>query len=245
MAENCTPNCYITTYKNGSKRLFFPYSAMNGGGSRQKRLCEPSEDDIKKSIARTRRKLRDLALENDFQWFGTLTNGLGVPDRDFFDLVRKKLSDYKRRSCPEFDYIIVPDRSGDNENRLHFHGFFKNLDDRFLSRAVSAKTGDFLYFKGNPVYNWNKFKDIGFSNFTKINDLNKASSYIAGYATKANWDLLSDCPRKILHSNGLKMPDVKFEYVDEQSWLGHDIQVDPNCFCMSNDFGYFVYIKKS
>ena len=244
MSSGKNPNCYVTTYHDGSKRLFFPFTNMHGGGAKRKKE-ELSEDEIKKSIARTRRLIKDLAFENEFEWFGTITNGSDCSDRDFFDKVRKKLSDYKRRSNSEFDYIIVPDRSGENQNKLHFHGFFKGIPKKELSVAISPYTGKTIKYKKLTVYNWNKFIDIGFNDFTRIKDLSKSSSYIAGYATKTKWDLLTDCPRKVLHSSGLKMPERKFIYLDENIWLGHDIQIDPNCYCMSNDFGYFIYIKKS
>ena len=185
-----------------------------------------------------------MAVENDFEWFGTLTNGSGCSDREFFDRVRKKLSDYKRKTNPDFAYIILPDRSGENENRLHFHGIFKGIPPDELKKAISPYSGKPLLWYGEEVYNWFKFKDIGFTNFTKIRDLSKVSSYVAKYATKASWQLLLDCPRKCLHSAGLKEPLHEFKYMDEEFWLSYDMQKKSDVWCGANPFGYYLYIQK-
>lgn len=237
------PNCYITEFRDGSRRIFFPFKKPNGGGGKKKDLY-PSDEKILKSIDRSKRLVRDLGFQNDFQWFGTITNGLGVSDREFFDKTRLKLSQYSRRTNPEFKYIIVPDRSGENQNMLHFHGLFKGIPLNEITSAINAKTGKQLLYKNMPVFNWNRIDGVGFNNFTEVQDIEKAAAYIAGYSAKA-FRLLPEYPRKVLHSNNLNLPKQYDAYLDEDYYLSTEFQRLPNVYCSSNEFGYFILEKKS
>lgn len=238
---NIVTNCYITEFRDGSRRIFFPFKRPNGGGGKKKDL-NPSDDKILKSIDRSKRLIRDLGFENDFKYFGTITNGLGIDDREFFDLTRHKLSDYSRRTNPEFKYIIVPDRSGENQNRLHFHGLFKGIPEDQLLKAVNPHTGEDILYKGLNVFNWDKMSGIGFTNFTEVQDIEKAAAYIAGYSVKA-FRLLPEYPRKVLHSNNLKYPEQYDAYLDEDYYLSTEFQRKEGVYCSANEFGYFILEK--
>lgn len=234
-------NCYITVFRDGSRRIFFPFKRPNGGGGK-KRSTDPTEDEMLKSIQRSKRLIVDLGFENDFKFFGTLTNGLGCSDREFFDKMRTKLSDYTRKTNPNFKYIIVPDKSGENENRLHFHGLFKGIPESELLPAINPHTNELITYNGLQVFNWDKVCGVGFNNFTEIQDLEKSAAYIAGYSTKAFREL-SDYPRKVLHSNNLTYPKQYDAYLDEEYYLSTEFQRKEGVYCSSNQFGYFIIEK--
>lgn len=137
-----------------------------------------AERSEKVSRNRTINSIYDIARSNEWEWFFTLTFN---PDKvDSFDYAAcsKKLSDWlhnMKKKAPEMKYIVVPEQH--KSGRWHFHGLFTNVDSmNFVDSGLVDKKGKIIYNVGNYR--------LGFSTATKIDDVNRASSYLCKYITK-------------------------------------------------------------
>lgn len=137
------------------------------------------EENIKRSVRRTKNKIYDIAKSNDWEWFFTLTfNDKKVNAYDY-DETTKKLSMWlnrMRKICPSMKYLLVPEPHP-TSGRWHFHGLFANVENmEFVDSGHRDKYGRTIYDVGKYRFGW--------SEATKIDDVNKASGYITKYITK-------------------------------------------------------------
>ncbi|XCP83781.1 hypothetical protein ABXS75_11905 [Roseburia hominis] len=121
----------------------------------------------------------DIAKSNRWEWFFTLTFDPEKVNSFDYSECSKKLSQWlkniKNRGNSELKYLIVPElhKSG----RWHFHGLFAGCDNmEFTDSGHRDK-------KGRVIYNIGRYK-LGFSTVTKIDDMQKACSYIVKYVSK-------------------------------------------------------------
>lgn len=98
-------------------------------------------DDIRRSMRRARRRLRDLALCNEFAWFVTLTFSPEKVDRydisDIWRRVRAWLSNNVQRRG--LAYVLVPEFHKDGA--IHFHGFVNDVLEMADSGTISGGNG--------------------------------------------------------------------------------------------------------
>lgn len=127
-----------------------------------------------KSILRSKRVLREIALANDFDYFFTQTFNSNRDDNDFLsELLQKKFKAYKRKN-KDFKYLYIFEKHKDNKS-YHIHGLVKGL-------------GDDVYINKNGYLSLRFFEDIGFNSLKKINegvdDKKKVANYILKYISK-------------------------------------------------------------
>ena len=143
------------------------------------------------SLSRTKRRIKEICLCNDFEYFVTLTVSSKNCDRFSLDecqsALKKKFEYYKRHS-KDFKYILITEKHKDGA--FHFHGMMKNIRE------------DDIYINDMGYYSNRYFDRLGYNSFSKIVDYNKCCSYIMKYITK-------DCVRNsngyvYIFSHGLK-----------------------------------------
>jgi hypothetical protein len=156
-------------------------------------LYEKKERDYEEEArVRAFRQCVEYGLNNDWQYFITITLDDKKVDSDNYDYVlRRLLKDFeniRRYYDKDFKYLLVPELSPKN-NRLHFHGLV-----RF------GKTSDQLKFDGeikylgvnkrykNRFYRFERFfKKYGASRLDEIvRDSPAIVYYIAAYLGKSN-----------------------------------------------------------
>lgn len=137
------------------------------------------ERSLLSSKNRTINSIYDIARSNEWEYFLTLTFDPDKVDSFNYDEVTKKLStwidNFKRRYAPDLKYILVPELH--KGGRYHFHGLLANIGNCSLIDSGHTDKSD------NRIYNLGQYR-LGFSTVTKINDVNRASSYIGKYITK-------------------------------------------------------------
>lgn len=198
---------YIRIYALNTKDNYF---------LRKEKTNRSSEEEIfEKSISRTKRNLRELALCNNWEYFATWTvNSLNC-DRfslsNCQQLMHKVLKAYKRIN-KDFKFLFITERH--KNGAFHFHGFVKGL-------------GDDIYTNYNGFLSVKFFDEkIGFFSLSKIRDYEKCCNYICKYITK---DCVKNEHNQIYFcSRGLK------KGVSEEL-VRFDLQAFKNCF---NDFNY-------
>lgn len=167
-----------------------------------------SRKDEKDSGKRAKDKIMDLAKSNEWGWFGTLT--LDKTKIDRYDYAKisesiKKLLHATRKRMKDVKYLIVPEQHKDGA--WHFHILL--TADGFNRELIDSGRKD---AKGRTIYNWEKY-EFGFTEFTKIDDSCRASSYLAKYVTKVN--KVPKGKKKYWSSKDLKKPTLEYTNMND------------------------------
>lgn len=146
------------------------------------------EENMRKSISRTKSHITAYAHNMEPEWFGTLTlSPEKVKDRYDMNLCRnivsKWLENIRSRKCKDMMFLVVPERHEDGA--WHFHIILSHVNE--LSFKESGKK-----YKGEPIYNLQDWR-YGFTNFTRVRDAQKTATYMSKYITKS---LISDIPNR-------------------------------------------------
>lgn len=220
----------------------------------KKRIGEPkhqsffddilTDEEIKKkkenvenaSLSRTKRRIKDICLSNDFELFATFTVNSKNCDRfslvETQELILKLFRKYRRKQKNQFlkdcifksaedlnfslfKYIIVTEHH--RNNAFHFHGMIKNIPiESFVDYTVEDAPNTYVLEKlreGKRVLHLPFFDDnIGLNTFTFIENYNKCCSYCCKYMNK---DLVkNDTNQVFFASKGLKRPEIEY-MIDE------------------------------
>lgn len=141
-------------------------------------MSAPSRSD---SVGRAKRKIFDIALLNEWDYFVTLTLDQKEIDRTNAEEVAKKFRKWLNNMVTRKDlkYIFVFEHHKDKKG-IHMHGLVK-CDKLNLSPSVSAKTGRPMYTKsGQRIYDLKDWK----YGFTQCIDLYGEPIHVAKYITK-------------------------------------------------------------
>lgn len=178
------------------------------------RSREQEEHSIQVSLSATKNRIYNIARSNTWEWFITLTFDRNKTNASDYDMIVYRLhiflNNLQKRKCPDLKYLIVPELHKDKEN-YHFHGLISGCDNlRFRFSGHFDK-------KDNPVYNiinWN----YGFTTATRIQDSNKASSYITKYVTKQS-ELKLKYKKRYMCSRNIERTQPSFHILDEEDFL--------------------------
>lgn len=128
------------------------------------------------SISRTRSRIRELALCNDWEWFATFT--LSPEKNDRFDLAEFVknfgywVGNYNKKFGCKLKYIMIPEKHP-TSGAWHAHGLLHDV------AAASLCTNEHGYMD-LPYYR----ERFGFISLSRIKDKQRCSNYIAKYVTK-------------------------------------------------------------
>lgn len=207
-------NVKIKSFYDGRKVYQFSTFPITGkkGGSGKKIEGEPLRTGkvelLERAHRRTKQEIYDIAFNNPWEYFVTVTFDGQKVDRYNYQEVSKKysqmLKNLKKRKCPNLEYIFVPELHKDDA--IHFHGLIKGADG--LPMKNSGKRDG----AGRTIFNSDEFK-LGFNTLTRIGDPAKAATYISKYISK---DICYLLPGKhYWHSRGLqKVEEKKMLYID-------------------------------
>lgn len=222
----------LTIYKTFENPIRIP--SRKGKGIRYKAKNKVKSEY--ESLHRTRQKVFDYALANDFDYFATFTfDREKVDDRYNLDALSKKLTTFfnhfKSRVSSHFQYLIIPEQHKDGA--WHLHALIKGLPKEELTFYKHDKYG-------NDLFNWSRFeKSFGYNSLLSLenvpfNELVKVYGYIVKYITK---DLCSFRTNKKRYwaSRGLAIPkktqylaDNESLQVYKESLANHDLIIHQN-----------------
>lgn len=216
------------------------YCRQSGFELLQKKVAEPSynptdDEEIKRiSLSRTKRRLREICLCNEFTHFVTFTVNSKNADRFSLDEVQdllKKNNKALKRKYKDYAYVFVTEK---HENgAFHFHGLIKGL---------SLNNG-FQYNQYNKLTIPMFSEKVGFDCIIPIditnNGYNRLCSYIQKYITK---DMCKKYNGQLYFcSKGLKRPD-RYIIKDVPENIDWDFENDFVCI---KDFDYTVDFSNS
>lgn len=144
-----------------------------------------NEDNIERSLRRTKQTIQYYVLCNSFELFATFTI---KADRQNIPHSKQKIMNWlknQRNRHGRFTYLVVPEFHKDGRS-LHFHALIRGYKGK-LKKASNPKTGKVLKQKGRIVYQFVGYRS-GFNNVVKIGkdfeSQAKVGSYIRKYITK-------------------------------------------------------------
>jgi len=128
------------------------------------------------SISRTKTKIKDYCLLNDFDLFCTFTFNPKKVDSFSRDIAVKKLSKWlnnARQHSPDLKFLFIPEYH--ESKRIHFHGFLKNYNGILIDSHLTTNS--------RKIYNLSNWR-YGFSTVVKIDNIEIVSNYVTKYITK-------------------------------------------------------------
>lgn len=212
-----------------------PFDKMEEGWESSKPLnrthksSSSDESNLERSLRRTRKTVKDLCLNNDFNQWVTLTNST---ERNDDTLTLQKLRVWlkaQKKKYGHFHYVLVPERHKDGA--LHFHGLFGGYSGP-TKPAINNKVGSRYYgteLKKNGRTGSNLVDyDLGYSYVENIDSLTKISNYITKYITK-DIAQLGKSKKRYWASKGLDKPAVEynpqwFTYFDHNVTQLHEFE---------------------
>jgi hypothetical protein len=183
---------------------------------KHKAKCSVNDDKLPNNLARAKNTVREYALCNPWDWWCTFTIDKEKQDRYDLDLIMHSFGEwihnYNRR-CPDehkVKYVVVPEKHKDGA--WHFHGFIRGI-----------RPSD-LYVNEHGYMCWKQYeKKFGYISMSKIQDLDKASSYVLKYMTKDTEKNVTELNRHLYYSSkGLEKATElyrgKAEFVGDWDW---------------------------
>lgn len=229
------PALILKQYNDNYYRLIYMKSVRMPGfeevKKRKKNKIENINDDNidYSTISRSKRKIREYILCNEWNYFVTLTvNGRKHNRYDVNEItkhLRKCLHRLRKKSyfydC-KFNFLFVIEKHKDGA--YHLHGVI-NIPENFL------------YENKNGHLSCKQFDDLGFQSFEEIEkDKEGTAHYITKYISK-------ECirfPGKSLYicSRGLKLAESEtfYNFSDLSILLDNDFFKFMNEYCMLRDF---------
>jgi len=132
------------------------------------------EDNIQRSLRRSKTTVQDIILSNDFDLWCTFTFDKRKLDRYNSSKCKSVMSNWlfnQRTHSPDLKYIIVPEKHKDGA--IHFHALISNYHGTLIDTGHKTKNQQ-------TIYKAQSYKS-GFTEFVKL-DTNKEA--IAKYITK-------------------------------------------------------------
>ena len=224
---------------------------------------DEENDYLQKSINRTKTKISDYILCNNFTHFITFTfdpkNSKVKSEENRHDLIKmskllitwinSEQINHFRRHGQRFKYLIVPERH--KNNAWHFHAVFqdyKNEIEDFYSVKNKYLTVDEIRSKNKKPKNQRGFLPrytLGRSEIASIKDKTKMSNYIKKYITK---ELINEKNKKRYWcSKNLKTPEIIENIVESSTTISKEYLLKEydyhKIYIIPKDSEYFRFLK--
>lgn len=163
----------------------------DGKHSSGKKNTVGNEGKLEESLSRTKSKIFELALCNDWEYFVTLTLNPEYHNRKDLNSYKKKLStwikNYNRLHQTDIKYLLIPENHLDGS--WHMHGLLmglpvEHLKEFTLDEKLPIKMRIEI-LRGSKLLNWEAYaKTFGYISISEIRDIENISKYITKYITK-------------------------------------------------------------
>lgn len=214
-------HCIIKRDLHGNYRISF----FSDFRSVKNDIVSSSRNYDYESFARSKRTVIDYGMNNDFDFFVTITfDGKKVDRYNSHSVLRKlqnALKDYRRFYDCDFAYVLVPERHADGA--IHFHGLFKIGRTDLVERHFDVKRRC-VYYRIEFFY-----RRLGRFRMDKIaTNATYVSAYITKYMTKENERIFQ---RRYICSKGLHSGDVVVNVSGDDAIPFLDIMLAHCVFC--------------
>jgi hypothetical protein len=196
--------------------------------TRVKQTLGSDEDNIERSLRRTKTLISDIVLCNEFDLFATFTfDPEKTTDRNNPRLIKIQMSNWlrnQRKRNGKFKYLIVPEFHKDRK-AIHFHALLQGYPGQLTDSGRNHK--------GRRIYHFSGYT-LGFNTAVQIDNPEKVSSYVRKYITK-------DMPQfsgqhRFWASSGLQRPKV-IDNPDSSLYSGTLLRT------YENEYGQILYYE--
>lgn len=199
-------------------------------------LCDCITSKLEKeriSKSRAKSRIKEICLNNYFEYFVTLTVDSKLYDRFSLENTQDKIRSLCRRikrTNKDFKYIFITEK---HENgAFHFHGMMKNLGV-FYDKKSRTYISD-IYTNKNGYLSSHTFDLLGFNSFDKIKDYVACCHYITKYITKDN--IKSYTNQLYFCSKGLNKANVEYMIDEDLKKIFPNKKIFENDYCQKVDF---------
>lgn len=234
---------YILKITTNKSETFFSFSKEPTISKKEKTDKLIEKNTTIANLSRVRNRIFEIAINNNFTHFITITLDEKKIDRYDGNLISKKLrkvfNNYKNKIDKNFAYVLVPEYHKDKA--LHFHGLLrlttKNKDLRSL--GIDKKTGHKVY---RSKWLFNSFGSNRLVAFPPSN-----TTFVAKYITKYITKDLTDRPlnRSYYASLNLKRNEVLVARNLSRSDLSIFIKLFANDKTLIRPNGFTAYFPKT
>lgn len=181
---------YIRDYNGRIKVIAKEYPpSIQKGSKRKSESFKAYDRKLYNSISRSKQRVYELALCNDWKYFVTFTINKEYYDRYNLDVYMKAftkwLSNYSARKTGgiKIDYILIPELG--KKGAWHLHGLMNGIPLDHLSPFVPGQHSQRLVDK--KYLNWNAYEEkFGYCSLGKIRSIEKVAGYITKYIRKSS-----------------------------------------------------------
>ena len=188
------------------------------------RRATKGEEKFRESLIRSRTKIFELAMCNDWDLFATFTIDPKKYNRyqlnDFYKAFSKFVNNFNSRKGTSIKYLLIPEMHEDGA--WHLHGLFMGLTRNWLRRfTLREKLPRYIRSKlwiGQRIYEWPHYRTrFGFCDLEPIRNKEACCKYIVKYITKDLGRSVSELGAKVYYcSQGLERPQVIYQGDDSE-----------------------------
>lgn len=213
------------------------------------------EENFERSIRRTKKNIKDIVYNNDFDYFTTFTfkrdsenkyNRIDITKTNnvmpmFKNFIKKIHMYQKRNNMPMMKYLMIFEKHKDGV--IHLHAFLKNVPPAYLSDSGRRDGSKKIYnVKGWPH---------GFSTavplvYADIDSKAKMANYITKYVSKDLEINFEKNERRYYCSTGLSRARILYNFTKEQLQEIELTDIYENEFYKDNEDykEYYISFKK-
>lgn len=157
------------------RKMPYIHSLAEDEGEYWERRWNAENDRFSSSVSRSRSRVKELAMCNEFEYFCTFT--LSKEKQDRFDLKQwikdfgNWIGNYNKRYNTKLEYLIIPEQH--KNGAWHAHGLLKGISNASI---ITNKHG----YQEIPYYS-NRF---GFMSMSRIRHQGRCATYVSKYITK-------------------------------------------------------------
>lgn len=174
------------------------------------------DEKLDSSISRTRSKVFEYAICNDFDYFVTLTLNKDKHDRydldGFISSLGQFIRNYRTKYQLDIQYLLIPEKHKDGA--WHMHGLIKGLNlDHLIPFTLEDKIPEKiknLIRAGRTIFNWIPYSEkFGWITVEQIKSREACSKYITKYIKKDIGTSIEDKNKKSYYvTRGLKSAEI-------------------------------------
>lgn len=202
------------------KIVSFKFPVRQSGFEKENQNLKPTrnvnEKKLRESISRSKNKIFEYAMCNDFDYFVTFTLDQTKYNRTDLKTFIKDLGqfvrDYRKKYKKDFQYLFIPELHQDKKS-WHIHGLikgieFNQLQELTLDMYLPDKIRNQLK-KGNVIYDWKHYSDkFGYCTLSPIRNQAHCAMYITKYISKDLAESIEKDDRCYYPSRGLKKAEL-------------------------------------
>lgn len=204
------------------KIVSFKYPVRQSGFEKEeiyeskRTLRNQNEKKMRESISRSKSKIFEYAMCNDFDYFVTFTLNKEKYDRTdlkkFINDLGQFIRDYRKKYKKDIQYLFIPELHAD-KICWHIHGLLRGIEsDQLHELTLDMYLPDKIrkqLINGKKLYDWKNYSDkFGYCTLSPIRNQSHCAMYITKYISKDLAESIEKDDRCYYASRGLQKAEL-------------------------------------